>query len=319
MADIDIGSAALEREANFGGAGYTSIDENNPANNTGTITSVEIWAGVNMTGCRIGTFYTTNGNTLKCRDSATIGNVTAGSKQTFTEDSGGNPLAIEVSAGDYIGLYYATGDIRYDFTGLGVWYASGEHIDPNDEATYTHIASRTISLYGEGVLPVTWEDLSGLSAGVASVSGTVTRKRPISGSSGGVASVAGAIVRDLALAGISQGVASVSGFTRVKRALSGISSGIASVSGSIDVLVDLSGVSAGVAEVIGSLGRIRPLAGITAGIASVSGFIRISIELSGLSAGVATVSGSLSRIRNAVRNLLAVRNISPVRTIPPVR
>ena len=145
---VDIGSEAINRGDEFSADGYTIVDKNNPATTTGEITSIDIWARISMTGLKVGTFYTTNGNTLKCRDGATIGAVTGGSKQTFTEDSGGTPLAIAVEIGDYIGCYHATGRLELDFSGDGVWYKSGEYVDPNDEGDYTFLDSNTISLGG---------------------------------------------------------------------------------------------------------------------------------------------------------------------------
>jgi len=87
---IDIGEEAKDRQSTTT-SGSTRINMGNPANASGTITSVEIWAYSNLEGVVVGTFYTTNGDTLKCRDSATIGAVTSGSKQTFTEDSESSP------------------------------------------------------------------------------------------------------------------------------------------------------------------------------------------------------------------------------------
>ena len=148
---IDIGALATDR-GTYLTYGWTYVSKDNPANASGTITSVEIWAAfTNLANCVVGTFYTTNGNTLKCRDSATIGAVTAGSKQTFTEDSEEEPLAIAVEAGDYIGIYFTTGYIEADNSEYaGVWYVSNEHIDPDDEATYDVYANYAMSLYGTG-------------------------------------------------------------------------------------------------------------------------------------------------------------------------
>lgn len=147
---IDIGAEATDRGYAYS-AGRTVIAKDNPANASGTITSVEIWANTDMTNCRVGTFYTTNGDRLKCRDSATIGAVTAGSKQTFTEDSGGSPLAITVETGDYIGFYETPGKIEWDIAGfLGMWYVVSEFIDPGDETDYSLAAGDTISLKGTG-------------------------------------------------------------------------------------------------------------------------------------------------------------------------
>lgn len=142
---IDIGNAAIDRAGQYQWAGDTIINGGNPANASGTITSVEIWAAVNLEGCVIGTFYKTNGDTLKCRASAAIGNVTAGSKQTFSG------LSVAVQTGDFIGIYFTAGSIERDTTGfINIWWVTGQYIDPNDEATYAYLGEDAISVYGIG-------------------------------------------------------------------------------------------------------------------------------------------------------------------------
>jgi len=143
MSDIDIGSAAIDR-ASTATLTFTLIDLANPANFWGKITSIEVWAASNMTALRVGTFYLVSGTTYKCRASATIGDVTAGSKQTF-------PVSIAVHDGDFIGCYFAAGTIERDTTGgSGIMYFSGESIDAGDEESYTSLAEHAISLYGTG-------------------------------------------------------------------------------------------------------------------------------------------------------------------------
>jgi len=144
MSSIDIGAAAIDRNNNFNPT-RTSINLDNPANASGTINTIKVWAYTSMTGLRVGTFYLVSGGTYKCRDSATIGNVTAGSEQTFAG------LSIAVEAGDYIGCYYPSGVIELsDSGGAGVYRISGEYIDPDDQASYDFYAGFVISLYGIG-------------------------------------------------------------------------------------------------------------------------------------------------------------------------
>lgn len=139
---VDIGAEAIDRDTK-GGKGWTIINKTNPASKAGTITSIDIWAYSNMTGLRVGTFYTTNENTLKCRDSEAIpGTITAGSKVTKT-------VSIAVGIGDYIGCYTDAGDIEWSSSGyVMVWYNTAEHIDPGDEAIYGISAEDAISLGG---------------------------------------------------------------------------------------------------------------------------------------------------------------------------
>ena len=141
---IDIGSAATDRPATWGYTSTTFVVDN-PANASGIINTVEVWFNTDATGFRAGTFFLVSGTTYQCRDSETIGNVTSGSKKTFTG------LSIDVVTGDYLGKYNTAGNIERDDTGfLGLRYATGEHIDPGDQASYSISSGDTMSLYGTG-------------------------------------------------------------------------------------------------------------------------------------------------------------------------
>lgn len=145
---IDIGAEAKDRGTSFG-ATYTVFLLDNPANESGEIKTVEVWANLDLTNFRVGTFYLVSGTTYKCRGSAALGNVSAGSKKTFTN------LSITVEAGDYIGYYCDAGSIEADSSGFaGLYYKAGEYIDPADEATYALFANYTCSLYGSSVAAV---------------------------------------------------------------------------------------------------------------------------------------------------------------------
>ncbi len=148
-AEIDMGVAAVDKD-DTASATNTRVMATNPANYTGSITSIDVWAATNITGLRVGTFYS-NGNNLKCRDSAALSNVTAGSKTTITTNSAGSSLYISVVAGDYLGCYYATGTLEATTSGTGVTYlVSGEYIDAGDETAYTTAAATSLSLYATG-------------------------------------------------------------------------------------------------------------------------------------------------------------------------
>lgn len=146
---IDIGSEASDRGNQWTLASYTVVNKNNPANASGIITQVEIYpvVGKDLVNCIVGTFYTTNGNTLKCRAAVAIGAVVGGAKRTFAG------LSLAVEAGDFIGYYQDGADgwlERATSGGVGIWYVSGQEIDPNDEAEYTLQADNILSLYGTG-------------------------------------------------------------------------------------------------------------------------------------------------------------------------
>ena len=141
---FDVGADAIDRPST-GGAGSTLIALDNPATADGEITTVEIWAASNITGCRVGTFFSVGGSTYQCRDSQSIGNVTAGSKQTFTD------LSIAVKPGDLIGMYFSGGRIERSTSGYGsLWQRAEEYIDPEDSTTYNLLAGNAISLHGTG-------------------------------------------------------------------------------------------------------------------------------------------------------------------------
>ena len=139
---IDIGSPATTRGSTESG-GKTMVVKDNPANASGTITSVEIYAGSSLGSCEVATFYVVSGNNLSTRDTHTIGSVTGGSKQTFEVD-------LDVEEGDYIGMYYAFGTLYRDTSGyVGRWHSSGDKI-PCADLTFSYYANWTISLYGTG-------------------------------------------------------------------------------------------------------------------------------------------------------------------------
>ena len=119
---IAMGSGAQDYNNHFG-AGYTMIDTNNPANASGIIDTVDIWAYSNLTGVKVGIFYKVSGNVLSARGAPTaIGNVTAGSKQTFSG------LSLPVQTGDFIGVYAVTGDVEYstNLTGAYTYERAGD-------------------------------------------------------------------------------------------------------------------------------------------------------------------------------------------------
>jgi hypothetical protein len=144
---ITMGNAATDR-ASSSTASYTYLDIANPATGTGTINSIELWASVSLSGTnKVGTFYLTSGTNYKCRDSETLGTITAGSKQTVVVD-------LTVVTGDVIGLYWSNGSLERDETGGSSMYVSGDYADPNDETTYT-AGARILSLYATGTTSAT--------------------------------------------------------------------------------------------------------------------------------------------------------------------
>ena len=145
---IDIGSEAIDRPNNHDCTNYTFVWLDNPANATGIITSIEIYAYTDLTDCEIATFYVESGNNLTTRDNVTIGSVTSGSKQTLTEDSESNPIALNVQEGDYLGIYCTTGRLEANTsTGNEFWWKASNNI-PCNNLLFGYGGSTLVSLYG---------------------------------------------------------------------------------------------------------------------------------------------------------------------------
>jgi hypothetical protein len=140
---IDVGSGATDR-ANRQDPLITYVAQENPANGTGNIDTFQIWPNTNMTGCEAALFYVVSGNFLTTRSNTDIGNVSAGSAQTFTG------LTLAVSTGDYLGTYFATGTLESLSTaGTGVWPEGGDKI-PCTNLDFGSPLDFTLSIYGTG-------------------------------------------------------------------------------------------------------------------------------------------------------------------------
>lgn len=313
MALIDIGAAAIIRGTDFAGA-ITIIGKENPANDTGTITSVEVYFIDTTDDTTYATFEKVNGADFTARGSQNVGSVAGGSKQT---SSG---LDIGVTIGDYLGVWwdYGNKDIYRDSSGEGWWSLAGDQTGCTS-TTFNFADNQTISLYGTGETVGVTHELAGVIAGVASVSGSIINQKWLAGVVAGVASVSGAIARTLVMAGVSTGAASVSGaIVRILK-LAGVSSGVATAAATLTNQKWLAGIIAGRAVVTATLTNIKWLAGVIAGVASVTGILTNIKWLAGIIAGVATASANLFHVRVAIRVLSAVRNLLALRNIPPVR
>ena len=142
LAAISIGSPAIDRSGSVAG-GYTEVDKNSAANESGTVNKVRIYAvsGYDMTDVEVGIFYIVSGDNLTTRDSEYIGTVVGGSVQTFDVD-------LTVEAGDYIGAYWPGGRIEKNASGaIGDWRKSGDNI-PCSNAAFSFYADRIMSING---------------------------------------------------------------------------------------------------------------------------------------------------------------------------
>jgi len=153
---IDIGSPAIDRDSHINYPGYTFILKDNPASGPTTIKQLAIYpyGSSDITGVKVGIFYTTNGNTLKCRAVADIGTVTGGAgRQVFD-------VSLAVQAGDYLGYHHDTQEVEMSASGFsGLWWTSTDTCVVDDETTYNSIGNYTISVYGTDTLEYTEEQL----------------------------------------------------------------------------------------------------------------------------------------------------------------
>ena len=141
---IDIGPDPIDR-GTYSSFGWTKINKDNPANASGILHTVKVWAYNHITDLKVGTFYTTNEDRLKCRDTALISYVQSGAERTFTG------LSIAVEEGDYIGCFFPSGALEGDISGFaGLWQIYNDYVDPGEEANYAFKAGNAMSLYGIG-------------------------------------------------------------------------------------------------------------------------------------------------------------------------
>lgn len=144
-AAIDVGPGATTRSTAYSG-GNTAVDKGNPANDTGTIDSVEIYAVTdNMLNTEVALFYVVSGDNLSTRSNALLGTVVKGSKQTFTG------LTLACTASDYLGVYWSSGSLYTGSSGgAGVWRTFGTDKIPCTNEAFSALANYVISIYATG-------------------------------------------------------------------------------------------------------------------------------------------------------------------------
>jgi len=145
---ITVGAGA----ANYNNAragNNTYVEGTNAARSSGTgvITTAQFWANANIGGLRYGMFWW-NAGPYVCRDSEAIGNVVAGSVQTFSG------LTINVELNDKNGVYYTAGNLEMDTVigdALLTANIAGEYIDPGDSTNYAPSGLyKAMAAYGIG-------------------------------------------------------------------------------------------------------------------------------------------------------------------------
>ena len=146
---IDIGSVCIDRTGVTGG-NFTLIDLANPADYTGKITNVAVWAQTSMASAKVATFYRPDATNFPekftARDvSGNLGVVESGDIRNFA-------VNLDVFAGDFIGIYFTDGGdfIEWATTGgVGVYRLAGDQTACVN-TTFTLYANRAMSLYGTG-------------------------------------------------------------------------------------------------------------------------------------------------------------------------
>ena len=148
MAAIDVGPGATDRDAYIAG-GYTLIDLANSANNTGKLTSIQIYSeSVEMTSVKVATF-SGSGTDYTPRDVVSLANVPYGALVTRTVDASSDPISLVVQAGDFLGIYFAEGRLENDESGgSGVYYRVGDQT--GGVQTYALATGYSISIYATG-------------------------------------------------------------------------------------------------------------------------------------------------------------------------
>jgi len=159
---IDVGPGATERTSP-GYSNTTVIDLANPANNTGRIDTFELWVrAAGASAVKVGTLQDTGAPNFTPRDYEAVGDVTGGSKQTFSG------LDCDVATGDFAGYYSPTdSSILYDVSGgSGNYRKTGDQWGAGEQDYGTLFATRAISIYGTGETAVTEKSSSDTGSGV---------------------------------------------------------------------------------------------------------------------------------------------------------
>ena len=167
MADITIGSAAIDRDSNSSTGGYTIIGKENPANGSGKITAVKVYAYADLSGLKVGIFYLTADLTLKCRSASAIGDVVAGAARSFIVD-------LNVVAGDFIGFFFSTGTMEVTTPGgAGIYYKQADMCVEDYESVVSQSSGYTYSLGGEGDLATSVVVVTEAATGLTTTGGTL--------------------------------------------------------------------------------------------------------------------------------------------------
>jgi len=146
MAAIDVGSSC-DITGSVATAGKTRIDKQNSANLTGTIDYCCLNSDTALTGIKIASFINEGGNVLSTHDYTGLAD--QGSSGLSEYNAPEDFTAFDIDAGEYLGIYYSSGGIRFNNSGVGQWNSSGDHI-PSSSVTYSLTSNVQLSLYATG-------------------------------------------------------------------------------------------------------------------------------------------------------------------------
>ncbi len=149
---IAVGAACITR-GTTAPASYTFASKNGAADGTGTITSVCVYPGTNMTGIEFAVFEDKGANVLDCggnTDGSNLAATTGEAPKTFTS-AGLDFVAFVVNTGEYAGIYYTGGGLRLDNAGVSYWWLNSDEIFNGNSDTFSSSSPRIISLLMAGV------------------------------------------------------------------------------------------------------------------------------------------------------------------------
>ena len=164
MAAIDIGNEAINRDS-YIDYNKTLIDGTNTANASGRLTSVSVYANVEMLNSVVAIFYRPDSgghpNNFTARDSQSLGTVPAGLSN--------HDVDLEVEEGDYIGIYFfGQGRIDSAVSG-GLYWNIGSNQTEADDVEFSAPGDAIISLGAIGFEPTTPTVTTQAAAGIKNV------------------------------------------------------------------------------------------------------------------------------------------------------
>ena len=141
-----IGEEAINRSS-IVTEGTTVINKGNPAQASGTVKLIAIWASYSIRGVEVATFYEVSTGRYSTRDTQSIsGTVYAGSRREYA-------VNLNVQKGDLIGIHFTSGHIEKAYSGYsGLWIKNGDYI-PCTNMSFSFQSGSCISLEGVVVSP----------------------------------------------------------------------------------------------------------------------------------------------------------------------